>query len=359
MADPISIVVPAFNQLDYCRQCVDSIQANTRRPYRLILVDNGSTDGVAEFFDGVHGATVVHSATNRGFAGGVNLGLGHAQGHVLVLNSDTLVPEGWLERLEEALQSAPDVGIVGPMSNYVSGSQQIDGLTFTDMKAIDAFASDLCRRNAGKRRDVARLVGFCLLIRDAVVEEVGPFDEAYGIGNFEDDDYCLRVLRAGYRLCVAEDAFVFHYGGRTFLGMGVTDEKWRALVDENQRRFEAKWQVAAAERCDAAQESKRLNREAEAARAHDDSVAALRLLKDAIETFPLLESNFNDLGVLLLEMDQPDRAFDQFVRALKINPGHAEAQAHLRGLADALGRTAEAAALLGGDGLGDRTAGNP
>ncbi len=349
MDTPILIIIPAFNQLDYCRQCIQSIQANTRRAYRLILVDNGSTDGVGAFFDTVPGADVIHSPVNLGFAGGVNLGLKQAEGHVLLLNSDTLVPEGWLQRLEHALLEADDVGMVGPMSNYVSGSQQIGGLMFTNLDEINAFAYDLARRNAGKRRDVARLVGFCLLIRDRALEEVGLFDESYGIGNFEDDDYCVRVLRAGYRLCVAEDAFVFHYGGRTFLGIGMTDEKWQALIDENQRRFEKKWHVTPEERCDAAQESKRLNREANEALARGDSMAALRLLKEAIETFPLLETNFNDLGVLLCEMGEHDRAFDQFARAVKINHGYVEARTNLRDVAEALGRMSEAKALLGGD----------
>ena len=128
METPISIIIPAFNQLEYCRQCVQSILIHTQRPCRLILVDNGSTDGVSEYFDSVPGAMAVHAGRNLGFAGGVNLGLQHAEGHVLLLNSDTIVPRRWLERLEAALLCAEDIGIVGPRSNCVSGIQQIDGL---------------------------------------------------------------------------------------------------------------------------------------------------------------------------------------------------------------------------------------
>ena len=69
--------------------------------------------------------------------------------------------------------------------------------------------------------EVNRLVGFCLLIRREVIEAIGPLDEQFGIGCFEDDDYCLRAIAAGFKAVIAGDAFVHHYGGRTFLGTGV------------------------------------------------------------------------------------------------------------------------------------------
>ena len=72
---PISIVIPAFNQLEYCRACIESIRRVTERAYRLILVDNGSSDGVSEYFDSLDGADVVHVPENLGFPAGSNLGL--------------------------------------------------------------------------------------------------------------------------------------------------------------------------------------------------------------------------------------------------------------------------------------------
>ena len=143
MPQQISIVIPAFNQLDYCKQCIETVLAYTHPPYQLILVDNGSTDGVSELFDGVRGARVIHSERNLGFAGGVNLGLRIAEGHVLLLNSDTLVPEGWLEPLERALLSADDIGMAGPMSNYVSGPQQIAGLLFESQDETEELSSEV------------------------------------------------------------------------------------------------------------------------------------------------------------------------------------------------------------------------
>ena len=76
--------------------------------------------------------------------------------------------------------------------------------------------------------DVNRLVGFCLLIRREVIEAIGLLDEQFGVGCFEDDDYCLRAIQAGYRAVIAGDAFVHHFGGRTFVGSGVDSRRAHA-----------------------------------------------------------------------------------------------------------------------------------
>src|SRR5262249_3380546 len=91
--------------------------------------------------------------------------------------------------------------------------------------------------------DTDRLVGFCLLIRRELIERIGLLDERFGVGCFEDDDYCLRALRAGYRAVIAGDAFVHHFGGRTFAASGVD---FNALMRRNEELFHAKWAAAGA-----------------------------------------------------------------------------------------------------------------
>lgn len=326
MAAPVSIIIPAFNELHYCRQCVASVLRNTPPPYKLILVDNGSTDGVGEFFDCVPGARVIHAAGNRGFAGGVNLGLVEAEGHALLLNSDTLVPAGWLERLAAPLVRDPGLGMTGPRSNCVSGPQQIDGLSLESLEAIEAFARDLAERNRGRVTEVERLVGFCLLIRDSVLEEVGLFDESFGLGNFEDDDYCLRVLAAGYRLAVAEDCFVFHYGSRTFAGMDLTGDRWHELMERNRRRLLEKWAVRDPE---AVRRASELNAEARKALEARRMAKALGLLLDAIRIDPVSAVHRNDLGAVLWALGERERACREFQHALRLDPDHPDARANL------------------------------
>ena len=91
-----------------------------------------------------------------------------------------------------ALQSDPDVGLVGPCSNRVSGPQQV-AAGYDDLAGLDGFAWDWGKAHDGGVEDTDRLVGFCLLIRRELIDAIGLLDERFGIGCFEDDDYCLRA----------------------------------------------------------------------------------------------------------------------------------------------------------------------
>jgi glycosyltransferase involved in cell wall biosynthesis len=321
---PVSIIIPAFNQVEYCKQCVLTLMANTPAPYKLILIDNGSTDDVPVFFDSVPGACVIHSERNLGFAGGVNLGLAQAEGHALLLNSDTLLPQGWLEPLLDALDKYPDAGMVGPVSNRVSGIQQIETPPLQSLDDITAFQAARRAEKAGSVVETQRLVGFCMLIRDTVLQKVGLFDETFGIGNFEDDDYCMRVRSAGYRLLMVEDSFVFHYGSRTFVGMDLVGERWQELIDKNRQRFVEKWSPERA-----VEEAAALGEQAREALEGGLFAEALRLLRDALRRNPRSASLFNDLGVVLWRMREKTRALEQFRRALQLDPENEEARRHL------------------------------
>lgn len=342
----VSIIIPAFNQVECCTQCLTTLAAATRTPYELILIDNGSTDGVAALFDSIEGAQVIHNTENLGFARAVNQGLERASGHPLLLNSDTLLPKGWLERLESALFASDDIGAVGPMTNCAPGPQQLDGLELSSWDAINAYADERHRAHAGQRSDTFRLVGFCMLIRDRVAREVGLFDDRFGTGNYEDDDYCLRIVRAGYRLCIAEDCFVFHYGSRTFAGMGLTGEAFRGLLADNLRRLERKWGRQAAEHSPQALRSRQLNREARIALERGDAVAAMRLLRDAIQAFPALAVNHSDLGAILWQLGEKERAYTAFQRAVEADRHFTDARENLLAAAKKMGREPEARALL-------------
>ncbi|WP_162271629.1 glycosyltransferase family 2 protein [Gemmata sp. SH-PL17] len=107
-----------------------------------------------------------------------------------------------------------------------------------DLGGLDGFAWEHARRHAGRTEGTDRLVGFCLLISRAVIDAVGLLDEGFGLGNFEDDDYCHRARAAGFRAVIARDAFVHHVGGATFRATGID---YTALLARNAERFRAKW----------------------------------------------------------------------------------------------------------------------
>lgn len=234
-----SVVVVTYNQLSDTRRCLDSLRQRTDEPYELIVVDNGSTDGTPEYLAQVPGCRVIANPENRGFPAAANQGLRAAGGdQVVLLNNDTVLTRGWLSRLRRALASDPRIGLVGPCSNRVSGPQQVPVPYGDDLAGLEPFAADWGARHLGVIEETDRLVGFCLLITRAVVDRVGLLDERFGLGCFEDDDYTLRAVRAGFRTVIARDAFVHHAGGRTFIGSGVD---FAGLMARNQELFRQKW----------------------------------------------------------------------------------------------------------------------
>jgi FkbM family methyltransferase len=234
-----SIVILTHNELPYTRRCVESIRRHTPELHELILVDNASTDGTTEYLRGLDNASMIFNTENRGFPAAANQGIRQARGsQVLLLNNDTIVTPGWLDRLLRALHSDPQVGLAGPCSNFVSGEQQV-ATDYQDEPGLQAFAADWARRHDGERQETDRLVGFCFLIRRDVIERIGLLDERFGIGCFEDDDYTRRALAAGYRALIVRDSFVHHFGGRTFIKSGVD---FAALMSRNQALFNAKWE---------------------------------------------------------------------------------------------------------------------
>ncbi|MFO1045208.1 MAG: glycosyltransferase [Planctomycetaceae bacterium] len=235
-----SIILVTCNQLNYTRQCVESLRFRTGEPIEIIAVDNGSTDGTVAYFESQPDVTLIVNRENRGFPAAVNQGLSVASGRqVVLLNNDTILTTGWLRRMLDTLQTDPSIGLVGPMTNAISGPQQID-VSYRNLASLDGFAWDHGGRHAGKCFDLDRLVGFCLLIRREVIDTIGLFDERFGLGNFEDDDYCRRARQAGFRTVVATSSFVHHFGSVTFKASNVD---FGALLRENERKFVEKWRV--------------------------------------------------------------------------------------------------------------------
>jgi GT2 family glycosyltransferase/tetratricopeptide (TPR) repeat protein/SAM-dependent methyltransferase len=239
-----SIVILTHDQLPLTRQCIDSIRLLTDQPYELVFVDNCSTDGTPEYLKTLSASDervkVILNTDNRGFPAGCNQGIQVSRGEqVLLLNNDTVVTTGWLGRILRALHSGKEVGLVGPCSNRVSGEQQIAvSYSQPDLVGLDGFAWRWGQMHDQTTAETDRLVGFCLLIKRAVIDKVGLLDEQFGIGNFEDDDYCLRARRAGFRTLIARDAFVHHIGGATF---SAVDVNYAQLLQRNAERFRTKW----------------------------------------------------------------------------------------------------------------------
>lgn len=240
MSGLASIVIPCHGALLYTALCLESVAAHTPEAHEVIVVDNASTDGTAEWC-AARGARVVRSLTNLGFAGGVNLGLASARGEVaVILNNDALATPGWLTGLLGALRRDPGLGIAGPRSNWVSDDQIIPRPPYAQAPSdeLDRFAAERARAHRGEGREAVRLSGLCMAITRAALARVGGFDTRFEIGNLEDDDYSIRARMAGLRLWIADDSYVHHFGHKTF---DLLDEDYQELLNTNGLRYALKW----------------------------------------------------------------------------------------------------------------------
>ena len=244
-----SIVILTRNEIAYTRACVESIQRLTPEPFEFVFVDNGSTDGTVEYLRGIDGAVVNENDANLGFGGGCNQGIAASTGErILLLNNDVVVTEGWLTALHRELDSGAHVGIAGPRSNRVAGVQQVDeAVTGYDVETLDGlepWAATWRESNRGASDPCVRLVGFCLLVERRVIDRIGGFDLRFGLGNFEDDDFCIRAGVAGFESRIAHDSFIHHAGSRTFTAERID---YVSTMSANQARFAAKWRLTAEE----------------------------------------------------------------------------------------------------------------
>jgi GT2 family glycosyltransferase/capsular polysaccharide biosynthesis protein len=245
-----SIIILTYNQLHYTRKCIESIFSHTRSAFELIIVDNGSQDDTISYINSIsriNSACVrinlIKNEENMGFAKGCNQGLAEARGeYLLLLNNDVVVTAGWLSRLIEPLGRNPRLGILGPMSNYVSGPQLVLNPQYdvNSLSGLDHFSSTWSAKYSGQIVPCSKIVGFCMLIKRSVIDDIGGMDGRFGLGNFEDDDFCIRAHLAGYQGGIAKDCYVHHFGSRTFQGNNL---KYQELLQQNWEFFKEKWHI--------------------------------------------------------------------------------------------------------------------
>ncbi|PYP88717.1 MAG: glycosyl transferase family 1 [Blastocatellia bacterium AA13] len=241
-----SIILVTYNNVALTRLCIESIIRNTEYPnYEIIVVDNNSADGTSNyvrFMAGHHrNIRVIQNRSNEGFARATNQGIATAAGeYIVLLNNDTVVTPGWLTRLLRHLKSAK-IGMVGPLTNFVGNEARIE-VPYRTWGEMETFARQQSWARDGEVADVHMLAMFCVALRRRVYDAVGPLDEQFRIGMFEDDDYAYRVKAQGYRVICAADVFIHHIGRATFKSL-IESGEYEKLFDENRRRFENKWKV--------------------------------------------------------------------------------------------------------------------
>ncbi len=219
-----AVVIPVHGARDDTLRCLDSVLATLPAWGRVVVVDDASPDQT--LVQTLHALldrreiTLLSHAANRGFPAAVNTGLKACGGDdVVLLNSDTLVADGWLERLREAAYSSACIGTVTPLSNNATVLSYPDAWhdnalpSLQETRTLDALAATLQVEPV----DIPTAVGFCMFIKSACVAQVGGMrEDLFAQGYGEENDFCMRARHVGWRHVAAPNVFVAHIGGRSF-----------------------------------------------------------------------------------------------------------------------------------------------
>ncbi len=222
---PVDVIIPVYKGFLETKRCLESLLRDSHRPPgRNIVVNDNSPDAELSAWLQTVAAqgsvTLFSNDQNLGFVATVNRGMAEAGlSDVVLLNSDTEVPDSWLMRLRRAAYSDPSIGTATPFSNNatictypsIGGGLLPAGSATAD---LDAACQDA---NAGRTIDIPTAVGFCMYIKRKCLTSVGIFDEqAFGKGYGEENDFCMRALEKGWKHVLACDTFVYHKGEVSF-----------------------------------------------------------------------------------------------------------------------------------------------
>lgn len=239
----IDVVIPVYKGFAETRRCIESVLASAQRtPFEAVVIDDASPDAdIRAYLDALAAAgrvTLLRNASNLGFVRSVNRGMSlHGDRDVVLLNSDTEVANDWLDRLRACAHGARDIATATPFSNNATiCSYPFEGWTgkLPGMLGLGGLDRLFARANAGRSIDIPTAVGFCMYIRRDALEALGLFDaERFGRGYGEENDFCMRALKAGRRNVLAADVFVYHEGAVSFSAdrFALMDAAGKALVE--------------------------------------------------------------------------------------------------------------------------------
>ncbi len=231
----VDVIVPVYNGFEYLEGLFDSIE-KTKVPYRLFIINDKSTDErvlpfLREYVKGRENVHLEENQENLGFVQSVNKGLAAAKGHVAIVNTDVVLPEGWLERLMTPILEDENIASTTPFTNsgtICSFPVFCDNNSiFLDMSVdqVDGYFAKIKPRYV----TMPTGVGFCMGMSHKAIEEVGVLDaETFYKGYGEENDWCQRAIKKGYRNIQVENLYVWHKHGGSFL----SEDKQR-YIDRN------------------------------------------------------------------------------------------------------------------------------
>jgi len=237
----VSIIIPIYNQHDMTQECIAAILDDPGiGDYEIILIDNGSFPIITPPFSGFVDITVIRNEENRGFPIAVNQGIRAAKGDsILLLNNDVITPMGAINRLVAWLD---EFSIVGPLTNYCAGRQQITLPNYRTKEEMDKEAVSLLSENKNVAEEVNWVIGFCMAFKKSLYEEIGEFDESLWPCSGEELEFCMEAKSRGHLVGIAYDVYVHHFGSQTFKDLeGTGQVDYQEICTRNYKHLAKKW----------------------------------------------------------------------------------------------------------------------
>jgi GT2 family glycosyltransferase/glycosyltransferase involved in cell wall biosynthesis len=247
----VDVIVCVHDAPDDVRRCLWSLIHNATRPFHLVVVDDGSGPETAALLDDLARREpaielIRNDGPDHGYTRAANIGLRASTGsYAILLNSDTVVTPGWLERIVACGESDERIGVVGPLSNAAT-HQSIPAVKADGRWAVNPLPPWLTAEAMGllvgelsdrERPRVPFVNGFCFAIKRAAIDEVGLFDEElFGSGYCEENDFSIRARDAGFSLALADDAYVFHVKSSSYTADGrdrVASRNYQLFLDKH------------------------------------------------------------------------------------------------------------------------------
>ncbi len=244
MSKPLAlIVIPIFNAYDHLGLCLAALKRNTPANAEIVLIDDASTDirirPMLKAWRETSGlrCQIIHNEHNQGFVATANMGMALAENDVVLLNSDTEVTSGWLQRLSVCLQSDPLIATATPWSN---NGEIVSIPIFCQANPPppdpQAVAASIAGSGTPQYPQMPTAVGFCMAISQHALQQIGGFDEAtFGRGYGEENDFCQRAEQANLLNVLCDDAYVVHHGGASFspLGLKPDEQSMQRLLNKH------------------------------------------------------------------------------------------------------------------------------
>lgn len=242
--DAIDIVIPVYNGYEDIQKCMDSVRRHTdlTKHWVLLINDCSPDERIRPWLDGQAGGHVVvmHNEKNQGFSANVNRGMTYSDRDVILLNADTVVTAGWVDKIQACAYRSARNATVTPLSNSAtlcSVPIMCQDNPVPEHVTIDEYAALIEKCSLHRYPRITVAVGFCMYIKQQVIDEVGLFDAAtFGRGYGEENDFCNRCEQLGYIHVMCDDTFIYHKGTASF----DTEEK-RALLEAHNSILEERY----------------------------------------------------------------------------------------------------------------------